>query len=951
MGIISGIAQCTNASYELPDSNFTFVNGSYGYDRFTTPAIDINVQGAFTNTGCKAPVVLAAGLEQFERNFKFVQPTIPANQNFLMQCNIYYIKNGVEISLYNGQAYEMYFVLPKGINKFYINTHITDKDACTNNSVGYNRDCTINYLGKSITENATVTNESGCIGNKNGSINIASIDAATGTAPYTYVWTSAVTGFTPPTTNVNQISSLSSGEYSCLISDSSNPIKTATKKYIIKSATNYDAYVTSNNTCNSYGLIIDPITKSIYNNDFNTNSNFSISDDAFFSGSDIRLITDQTSKTGKLILDNTPVLPSNFETSFRFKMLNKSGADGFSFNIGNDSFPGSAEDGVNQGLSIKFKIYNTDNVSMSWNGIQIGSAIDTPLETGDWIAVKLKVIDGKATLLVNGRVLFSDQTITGYAMNNLYKIIYKARTGGDSNQISIDDFNLGNSSFEYSIDGTTFQTANTFSNITLPTDRKIAIWLKQSGCAQKIRDYTFAKLFNFNFSNLPNTVVPLPECDPTDIRINMYNQDYRIPLFSTNFLTNDDYTIGLSAQKVSNGVLLTENKSNNSGYVIFNKLRTIDTGNRNFAIQVKQQSLNKSGADGFSINFGIPNPIINRTSNFEDGVTTGLAIRFKTNNNDLAQIFYNGVQIGVTVGNNGVFNLENGTENNIYISIVNSKITITHNGGALFTDVALPAAFATDDFSNYKLIIAARTGGGSNENLIKSVSAWDLSTFQASTDQLSYIDVDVSNTLVPINSSNIVNNKSKIYFKIKNGCPFDTFYEADTYKRPAAPTATSIQTVASGSTFADLAPIGTAGSVYIKWYPTATAVSADELQQNTVLTAGTTYYATQQFSISGCASPTTAVTVKFSGTLATDSFALGSKIKVYPNPTSGMINIDMKDLSFAKTTLYDLNGKVLKSQSSDSTSSKINISDLAKGIYLLKIDTNNGSITKQIIKD
>ncbi len=59
----------------------------------------------------------------------------------------------------------------------------------------------------------------------------------------------------------------------------------------------------------------------------------------------------------------------------------------------------------------------------------------------------------------------------------------------------------------------------------------------------------------------------------------------------------------------------------------------------------------------------------------------------------------------------------------------------------------------------------------------------------------------------------------------------------------------------------------------------------------------------------------------------------------------------MTHFNTAKTTLYDLNGRVLKSQTVEEGTTQMNISDVATGIYLLKIDTKNGSLTKQIIKE
>ena len=87
------------------------------------------------------------------------------------------------------------------------------------------------------------------------------------------------------------------------------------------------------------------------------------------------------------------------------------------------------------------------------------------------------------------------------------------------------------------------------------------------------------------------------------------------------------------------------------------------------------------------------------------------------------------------------------------------------------------------------------------------------------------------------------------------------------------------------------------------------------------------------------------------GTLSRSNFELNANLQVYPNPTSAILNINMTDFTTAKTTLYDLNGKVLKTQVIDNINAKIDISYFSKGIYLLKMETENGSITKQIIKD
>ena len=50
--------------------------------------------------------------------------------------------------------------------------------------------------------------------------------------------------------------------------------------------------------------------------------------------------------------------------------------------------------------------------------------------------------------------------------------------------------------------------------------------------------------------------------------------------------------------------------------------------------------------------------------------------------------------------------------------------------------------------------------------------------------------------------------------------------------------------------------------------------------------------------------------------------------------------------------MFDINGRTVKSLKVDSlTNAQVNISDLAQGIYTVKISSENGSATKKIVKE
>ncbi|MEO8933692.1 MAG: T9SS type A sorting domain-containing protein [Xanthomarina sp.] len=65
-----------------------------------------------------------------------------------------------------------------------------------------------------------------------------------------------------------------------------------------------------------------------------------------------------------------------------------------------------------------------------------------------------------------------------------------------------------------------------------------------------------------------------------------------------------------------------------------------------------------------------------------------------------------------------------------------------------------------------------------------------------------------------------------------------------------------------------------------------------------------------------------------------------NEIKLYPNPTTSFLNIKMK-ANLKQATIYSVLGtQVLKT-----TSTSINTSNLTSGVYLMKIEDENGNTT------
>ncbi len=84
-----------------------------------------------------------------------------------------------------------------------------------------------------------------------------------------------------------------------------------------------------------------------------------------------------------------------------------------------------------------------------------------------------------------------------------------------------------------------------------------------------------------------------------------------------------------------------------------------------------------------------------------------------------------------------------------------------------------------------------------------------------------------------------------------------------------------------------------------------------------------------------------------------DIFYINNKtIQLSPNPikNASVLNINFALNMSAKINVYSLDGKlVLRDQLNNSKFKDINISSLSNGIYLLRLETDNASITKKFI--
>ncbi|WP_040278089.1 endonuclease [Psychroserpens damuponensis] len=83
--------------------------------------------------------------------------------------------------------------------------------------------------------------------------------------------------------------------------------------------------------------------------------------------------------------------------------------------------------------------------------------------------------------------------------------------------------------------------------------------------------------------------------------------------------------------------------------------------------------------------------------------------------------------------------------------------------------------------------------------------------------------------------------------------------------------------------------------------------------------------------------------------LSVDEFQTQDIVKMYPNPANGNIVYIDSNINLV-AEVYDVLGKKVNVQTINTNQKQLQISTLSRGVYLVKLTSENGSITKKLIK-
>ena len=163
---------------------------------------------------------------------------------------------------------------------------------------------------------------------------------------------------------------------------------------------------------------------------------------------------------------------------------------------------------------------------------------------------------------------------------------------------------------------------------------------------------------------------------------------------------------------------------------------------------------------------------------------------------------------------------------------------------------------------------------------------------------------------------------------------------------PFAPTGPITQNVPTSGTLAGLQITGQ----NIKWYSAANnksnnATLSSAIPSSTPVVVGTTYYATQ--TVNGIES-TTRLAVTISG-LSTTNYAF-EKLNYYPNPVKNSLTISNSS-TIDDIEITSILGQKMIMKSINDLQTEIDLSELANGVYFVKVKSEEQEKTVKIVKE
>ena len=96
--------------------------------------------------------------------------------------------------------------------------------------------------------------------------------------------------------------------------------------------------------------------------------------------------------------------------------------------------------------------------------------------------------------------------------------------------------------------------------------------------------------------------------------------------------------------------------------------------------------------------------------------------------------------------------------------------------------------------------------------------------------------------------------------------------------------------------------------------------------------------------------PSNRITVETTN-VGIEDFDLNSSVSLFPNPTNDLVKVECSETMMESISLYDVYGKLINQFNVNDTYTTLDVTKFANGIYFVRITTENGVVTKRLVKE
>lgn len=182
-----------------------------------------------------------------------------------------------------------------------------------------------------------------------------------------------------------------------------------------------------------------------------------------------------------------------------------------------------------------------------------------------------------------------------------------------------------------------------------------------------------------------------------------------------------------------------------------------------------------------------------------------------------------------------------------------------------------------------------------------------------------------------------------------NGCSASAIVQVIVNPLPSVQAAVLPAQICAGET-ATLQPATTTAGLNYSWVsPTMYVPAPTAIVVGNPSLLGTVMYTLNATNSNGCTA-SSAIALTVAGCVGLANVDGTDALSVYPNPNNGSFTIELVNGSSKNIQVTDVTGRVVSSTVTSDDKAEINISNLASGVYYVKVQSNNKSEVIKVVK-